>query len=178
MADAKAVADEGEAGSTEGGEGNAKASIFAKLKGLVGRIFGLNKFVLIGAGAGLILVLGGGGYFMFSGHKEPEAKAAPKSVFYDLPDMIVNLSASPERPQYLRVKITLEAENNAVVDAMKPVMPRVLDAFQVHLRELRMTDLEGSAGLYRLREELTRRVNLAIAPNRIRAVLFKEIVVQ
>jgi flagellar FliL protein len=46
------------------------------------------------------------------------------------------------------------------------------------LRELRVTDLEGSAGLYRLREELTRRVNVAIAPNRIRAVLFKEIVVQ
>jgi flagellar FliL protein len=92
--------------------------------------------------------------------------------------MTVNLSATPERPQYLRVKITLEAEDNGVIDALKPVMPRVIDAFQVHLRELRVTDLEGSAGLYRLREELTRRVNLAIAPNRIRAVLFKEIVVQ
>jgi flagellar FliL protein len=32
--------------------------------------------------------------------------------------------------------------------------------------------------LFRLRDELTRRVNLAIAPNRIRAVLFRELVVQ
>jgi flagellar FliL protein len=57
-------------------------------------------------------------------------------------------------------------------------MPRVMDAFQTYLRELRATDLDGSAGLYRLKEELTRRVNAAIAPSRINAVLFKEIVVQ
>ena len=31
---------------------------------------------------------------------------------------------------------------------------------------------------YRLKEELTRRVNASISPNRINAVLFKEIVVQ
>jgi flagellar FliL protein len=53
-----------------------------------------------------------------------------------------------------------------------------MDAFQTYLRELRASDLEGSAGLYRLKEELTRRVNAAIAPHRIVAVLFKEIVVQ
>jgi len=57
-------------------------------------------------------------------------------------------------------------------------MPRLMDAFQTYLRELRPTDLEGSAGLYRLKEELTRRVNASIAPNRVTAVLFKEIVIQ
>jgi flagellar protein FliL len=178
MVEAKAAVSEAEVGAEEGGEPKAKVSFFGKIKGLVGRVLGLNKFVLIGACAAFVLVAGGG-YFMLHGHTEADAaKAAPKSVFYDLPDMTVNLSASPERPQYLRAKITLEAEDNTIIEALKPVMPRVIDAFQVHLRELRGTDLEGSAGLYRLREELTRRVNLAIAPNRIRAVLFKEIVVQ
>ncbi|HEY4863824.1 MAG TPA: flagellar basal body-associated FliL family protein [Xanthobacteraceae bacterium] len=178
MAEAKAAVSEAEVDAEEGGEVKAKASFFAKIKGLIGKFLGLNKFVLIG-GCALILVLAGGGYFMLGGHKEADgAKSMPKSVFYDLPDMTVNLSASPERPQYLRVKITLEAENNSVIDALKPMMPRIVDAFQVHLRELRVTDLEGSAGLFRVREELTRRVNLAIAPNRIRAVLFKEIMVQ
>ena len=38
--------------------------------------------------------------------------------------------------------------------------------------------LDGSAGLYRLKEELTRRVNTAVAPNKVTAVLFKEIVVK
>jgi flagellar protein FliL len=179
MAEAKAAASGAEVGDEEGGEVKAKASFFAKIKGLIRKVLGLNKFVLIGGGTALVLALAGG-YFVLGGHNEAAdgAKSMPKSVFYDLPDMTVNLSASPERPQYLHVKITLEAENNSVIDAVKPVMPRIVDAFQVHLRELRVTDIEGSAGLFRLREELTRRVNLAIAPNRIRAVLFKEIVVQ
>ena len=53
-----------------------------------------------------------------------------------------------------------------------------MDVFQTYLRELRPTDLSGSAGLFRLKEELTRRVNLAIAPNQVNAVLFKEILIQ
>jgi len=76
------------------------------------------------------------------------------------------------------VKIVLELPTPEVVTEIQPLMPRVMDAFQTYLRELRPTDLDGSAGLYRLKEELTRRVNDAVAPNRVTAVLFKEIVVQ
>ena len=61
---------------------------------------------------------------------------------------------------------------------IQPMMPRVMDTFQTYLRELRPSDLDGSAGLYRLKEELTRRVNATITPNRVNALLFKEIVVQ
>ena len=43
-------------------------------------------------------------------------------------------------------------------------MPRITDMFQTYLRELRSTDLNGSVGMFRLKEELTRRVNAAIAP--------------
>jgi len=57
-------------------------------------------------------------------------------------------------------------------------LPRVTDIFQTYLRELRPSDLNGSAGLFRLKEELTRRVNAAVAPVKVSAVLFKEIVVQ
>lgn len=41
-----------------------------------------------------------------------------------------------------------------------------------------LADLNGSVGLFRLKEELTRRVNAAISPNQVNAVLFKEIVIQ
>lgn len=138
------------------------------------------KKLFLYGGAGLaVLLLAIGGYFMFfSGKPGAEKQEAVKSVYFDLPEMTVNLSASSERPQYLRVKVTLELPDTRVQDAVKTAMPRVVDAFQVHLRELRAVDLEGSAGLYRLREELTRRINIAIAPAKIRAVLFKEVVVQ
>jgi flagellar protein FliL len=72
----------------------------------------------------------------------------------------------------------LELPEQAMVLQIQPIMPRVMDAFQTYLRELRPSDLDGSAGLYRLKEELTRRINASIAPSRINAVLFKEIVVQ
>jgi flagellar protein FliL len=140
--------------------------------------------VLIIAGAA-ILVLGGGGaggyFFFFSHHgSEPVAAAAVQpAVFVDLPDVLVNLAnTGGDRAQYLKVKATLEVANQALAQQIKPLMPRVMDAFQTYLRELRATDLDGSAGLYRLKEELTRRVNIAIAPGHVNAVLFKEVIVQ
>jgi flagellar FliL protein len=96
-----------------------------------------------------------------------------------MPEVLVNLSNSTgDRTQYLKVKIVLELPDSTMQPQVQNTMPRVMDAFQTYLRELRPSDLEGSAGLYRLKEELTRRVNVAIAPSRINAVLFKEIVVQ
>ncbi|MBX6329613.1 MAG: flagellar basal body-associated protein FliL [Pseudolabrys sp.] len=142
-----------------------------------------SKRVLLIAAAGLLVVIGAGagGFFYFGkrGHDGPAKAEAKPAVFVDVPDVLVNLAnAGGERTQYLKVKIVLELPDQALVAQIQPLMPRVMDAFQTYLRELRPTDLDGSGGLYRLKEELTRRVNAAIAPAHITAVLFKEIVVQ
>ena len=144
-----------------------------------------SKKVMIMAVAGLLLVVGGGGgaYKFFGGgqakHEEPKPEVVKPATFVDLPDVLVNLAnAGGDRTQYLKVKIVLEIPDAELVPKIQPLMPRVMDAFQTYLRELRPTDLDGSAGLYRLKEELTRRVNVAVAPNKITAVLFKEIVIQ
>jgi flagellar FliL protein len=143
------------------------------------------KLILMVVGGLAVLGLVGGGayYFFFAGKKEAETAAAgPKvkpPVFLDLPDVLVNLSSTGgDRTQYLKVKVVLELSDEALEAQITPIMPRIMDTFQTYLRELRPTDLDGSAGLYRLKEELTRRVNAAIAPSRINAVLFKEIVIQ
>jgi flagellar FliL protein len=108
-----------------------------------------------------------------------EAPVAKPPIFVDVPEMLVNLVGSPgERVQYLKVRVVLEVREEKQVEAIKPTMPRITDIFQTYLRELRPSDLNGSAGLFRLKEELTRRVNTAISPNQVNAVLFKEIVVQ
>jgi len=161
----------------ENGDGEAGAS--AK----TGWLPKLSLKTMIIAVAALVLLGGGAGayFFLFSAHKEAaeHAKAPEPAVFVDMPDILVNLAnAGSDRTQYLKVKITLEVPDQVLAKQIAPVMPRVTDAFQTYLRELRPTDLDGSAGLYRLKEELTRRVNVAIAPSRVNAVLFKEIVVQ
>jgi len=139
--------------------------------------------VIIMAAAGLVVLAGGGtgAYFMFAGGEHQSASGAPTKppAFVDVPEVLVNLSTvGTDRTQYLKVKIVLEIPDAALTPQIESTMPRVMDTFQTYLRELRPTDLDGSAGLYRLKEELTRRVNAAIAPSRITAVLFKEIVVQ
>lgn len=129
----------------------------------------------------LLLLLGTGGYFawgympsFFSGGSQ----GTKAKVYYNLPEMVVNLSSQDKRAKYLKLKVSLEAPDQRVLDALNPIMPRVLDMFQLYLRELRSSDLEGSAGIYRLKEELLRRINLEIHPHEISRVLFNEIIVQ
>ena len=152
----------------EGTEKPAKRKLPLKLIAMV-----VGGVVALGGIAGAAIVFLGGD------PDKTKAAAAKPAVFFDLPEVLVNLSgANNDRTQYLKVKVVLELPDEKLKEQIEPVMPRLLDTFQTYLRELRATDLDGSAGLYRLKEELTRRVNIAIAPQRVNAVLFKEIVIQ
>lgn len=167
----KAADKEEVAAGAEGAEGAAPAKKKLPL-----------KLIIIGV-VGLAVVGGGGffGYSKFFGHKEAKAEipVAKPTAFIEVPEILVNLSnVGSDRTQYLKVKIALELADQLLVAKVQPLMPRVTDTFQTYLRELRPSDLDGSAGLYRLKEELTRRVNATISPNHVNAVLFKEIVVQ
>jgi flagellar FliL protein len=141
------------------------------------------KLMIAAAAVLLVVVVVAATWFLFFRHsgEEMHAEAAPAKppVFLEVPDMLVNLSGSPgERVQYLKVRIVLEVKEERQLEAIKPAMPRLTDIFQIYLRELRAGDLNGSAGLFRLKEELTRRVNTVISPSQVNAVLFKEIVIQ
>ncbi len=145
-----------------------------------------NKLKLIIMAIGLLAVLGGGAatWFFFFRHGDDEHHAEvalpPKPpAFVDVPDMMVNLAGAPgERVQYLKLKIVLELKEEKQIEAIKPTMPRITDIFQTYVRELRSSDLNGSAGIFRLKEELTKRVNAAVSPIQVSAVLFKEVVIQ
>jgi flagellar FliL protein len=156
-------------------EGGAEAPVAAAPK---------SKLKLIIAAAAVLVMVGGGAtwFFLLRHHGEEmhaEAPAPKTQIFIYVPDLLVNLVGSPgERVQYLKVKVVLEVKEEKQIEAIKPTMPRITDIFQTYLRELRPTDLNGSAGLFRLKEELTRRVNAAISPGQVNAVLFKEVVIQ
>lgn len=143
-----------------------------------------SKLKLIIMVVAALAVVGGGAasYFLFFGHKEEKHAEAPPPkppTFIEVPDLLVNLVGNPgDRVQYLKVKVVLEVKEEKQAEVIKPTLPRVSDIFQTYLRELRPSDLNGSAGLFRLKEELTKRVNVAVAPEKVSAVLFKEIVVQ
>jgi flagellar FliL protein len=153
-------------------------------------------FIVIGAAA-IVVLLGGAGLFFFlssssapatdaehgaaatEGEHAAGAAAAGHTFIFNLPPMIVNLNAEEgQKEAFMKLTVALEVANEETMLEIQPSMAKVVDAFQVYLRELRRSDLEGSAGVYRLKEELLRRVNVAIYPSRVESILFKEILVQ
>jgi flagellar FliL protein len=168
------IADAPDVNEGEEGADSAKPKSRFKLK--------LSKKQMIMAAGGLVLLLGlGGGAFMFMGgshEEEAEHAEKPAVVFVELPDMMVNLTAAADRPKYLKLKISLELADEKQAEQVRPLLPRVVDSFQTHLREMRPEDLDGSAGMYRLKEELLRRINQAVFPAKVDAILFKELLLQ
>lgn len=163
---------------------------------------GRRKKLLLVVVLPLLLLIGAlaGAYFagladpvmeMFAGDSQPEAPAAPSpegaegapmevqaAVFYDLPEMLVDINTSGRQRTFLKIRVSLELSAPSDIAVVESVMPRIIDNFQVYLRELRLEDLQGAAGIYRLREELLVRVNAAVRPAKVKDVLFKEMLIQ
>jgi flagellar FliL protein len=149
------------------------------------------KFLLIAGGGGLVLLLalGAGVYFFFFSGPDDAHKpkmvgnvvlplVPPQVVFYDMPDIVVNIQSADATPVYLKVAVALELEAPEEKPGIQVLMPRIVDQFQSYLRELRVDDLHGSAGVLRVKEELLRRINAAAAPYPVHDVLLKEMIVQ
>lgn len=185
--------EEGTAGAEEGGGGKKKKIIIIAV---------IVLFVLGGAGAGLYF---SGFLDKFLKKEAPAAEGAehaegeapkeepmeckkgedgkevcskPGAKFLKIPDMVVNLNSDDGTPRYLRLSVQLELKSSADMEAVEEVMPRVVDQFQTYLRELRIKDLRGSAGIYRLQIELLARVNQAAYPVEVQDVLFQEVLIQ
>lgn len=99
-------------------------------------------------------------------------------VFMTIPDMIVNLNSTAKQPRFLKVALKVELEDKTAEKAFEAIMPRVIDQFQTYMRELRLEDLRGSSGMYRMKIELLSRVRAAAPDIKVRDVLFQEIIVQ
>ena len=149
---------------------------------------GKKMVIMMAAGAFVVLALGGGAAFFFlhksGGESDKAVQQAQadaeknKPIYFSLGDLLVNLSGEGKHPNFLKVKISLELADEKDMPLMEAIKPRIVDNFQVYLRELRIEDLRGSAGMYRLREELLMRVTEAAQPVRVRDVLFQEMLVQ
>ena len=145
----------------------------------------LPLLILSGGGAGLYVtgifdMLLGGGEEPHAEAEEMDEHAGPPEpgIFFDIPDILVNLNAATRDSSYLKLSVSLELGGEEDIVAIERVMPRINDNFQVYLRQMRLQDLHGSAGLYRLKEELLRRIRTAASDVDIRDVLVREMLVQ
>lgn len=168
-------------------EGDAAKSEGAAKEGEEGEAPKKKSFLIfIIIGVVVVLAAAGAGFFFLNGKPAEEgAKTEEKKVeeavphaFHDLPEMIVNLSSSTDESHFLKLKATLELVSEEEAKKLETVLPRVIDDFQVYLRELRPEDLQGSVGTYRLKQSLLMRANQSAYPVQITNVLVREMLVQ
>jgi flagellar FliL protein len=130
----------------------------------------------------VVVASGVAGYRLSAGPEALErvfgdAPAGPVDLsFVDLPEVIVNLHAA-SHSRYLKIAVTLavEPERRLPVERMQP---QIMNALQEFLRGLDDRDLEGSAGLFRLRTELHRRLDLVLGEAVVADVLLRNILTQ
>ena len=105
--------------------------------------------------------------------------ADPSTVFFDVPEILVNLSVRPDqKPIYFKIRVALEMNSAADAEQADKMLPRIVDSMQFYLREMRLEEIQGSVGTYRLKEEIQGRLNRILAPVKVNDVLFKEILIQ
>ena len=149
----------------------------------------VKKIIFLAAPVVVLLLLGAG--LWFTGilpsmlgmeskehHHEAEAAKAPVPGFVEMPDIVTNLNSAQTKPSFVKMTARLEIAKQEDIPKVQAVLPRLQDMIQTYLREMRPDELRGSAGTYRLREELLARANVAAAPVAIKDVLFVQILIQ
>ena len=141
------------------------------------------KALLVG-GIAVLVALGAGGAYATGlldallGRGSTSQAASLGPGFVDVAEIVANLNAGPRRTSFVKLKARLELSSKSDEAAVLALQPRVQDLFQTYLRDMRPDELRGSAGTYRLREELIARANIALAPARVTEILFVELLVQ
>lgn len=135
--------------------------------------------VVIIAGVLVIALLA---VFLFANNSqtnEEEKIEMPKeAIFFDIPEIIVSLSGNTTNIRYLKLVIALELEDEQAKAVVDSQMPKIIDEYQIFLRQLRLEDLRGSIGSYRLKEALLLRASQVVQPVKVNDVLIKEMLIQ
>lgn len=101
-------------------------------------------------------------------HKDSNEGA---TVFYDLPEIKTEVKGK-DRHHKLRLKINIELSGVDDMLVVQAMTSRLSNAVLSHLVELYIEEVEGSTGLYWLKEELLYRFNLVAAPVKIKNLNF------
>ncbi len=182
MADETEKPDAGkeEGGSQEGGEsgegedGAAPAAPAGKKKLLL-IISAVVAVIGIAVAVGVVFFMGGE-----SKHDDAHAEPAlPNVVIYDVPEFNLSLLADdPTARHFIKIKLSLQLSKPGDNEVVNKLLPRLQDDWGGLLRQMRVGDVQGSANLHRLKENLLRRARQSLEPVDVQAVYIRELLVQ
>jgi flagellar FliL protein len=143
----------------------------------------------------LVLIAGAGGYFiqgLVSGNSESKSPSAPMQtqpvatprpappavgVMVPLEPFIVNL-ARTKGNRILKVAVTLELNNPEVQPEVEDNRQKIMDSILVLLSSKTFEDVYSIQGKFKLKDEITIRVNRFLAMGHVKEVYFSEFLIQ
>lgn len=156
------------------------------------------KWVLIVV---LAAALGAGGYFTFLYFQNGEApaekvtgegeapgakEAAPQDakkeeedlgVMVSLDPFIINLAGSKGK-RFLKVTMTLELNDPSVQEEVRENLQRIIDSILILLSSKTFQEVYSIQGKFKLKDEITTRVNRFLLMGHVKDVYFTEFVIQ
>ena len=150
--------------------------------------------MIIGVIVGL-LVLGGGGYYAYiyffkekpaeekpaEGEETKEAASLEKDVnlgmMFPLDPFVVNLAGS-EGKRFLKVTISLELSTPEVHLELKENIQKITDSILVLLSSKAFEDVYSVQGKFKLKDEVTTRVNRFLVVVHVKDAYFTEFIIQ
>jgi len=95
-------------------------------------------------------------------------------VYVPIEPLVISFSDG-DRSRHLRFRSELEVPGDEASEVTR-VMPRIIDVLNTYLRALRLSDLEESTALPRLRAQMLRRVQAVVGRARVNDLLVMEFV--
>ena len=160
-------------------------------EGAGGKPIGMIIGIIVG-----LLVLGGGGYYAYinffqekpaeeksaegeEGKKEeaPAEEDLDLGVMFSMDPFIVNLAGS-EGKRFLKVTIFLELSTPEVREEIKGKIQKVTDSILVLLSSKAFEDVYSVQGKFKLKDEITTRVNRFLVVGHIKDAYFTEFIIQ
>ena len=149
--------------------------------------------MIIGIIVGL-LVLGGGGYYAYitffqekpveeapaegeGATKEESKEEANLGVMFPLDPLIVNLAGSQGK-RFLKVTISFELSTPEVHAELKENIQKVTDSILVLLSSKTFEDVYSVQGKFKLKDEVTTRVNRFLVVGHVKEAYFSEFIIQ
>jgi flagellar FliL protein len=116
-------------------------------------------------------------FFIKQGNNTLDIKNSKINYFYDLGDLVVNLSNNSSKSSYLKIDLTFYLFNQNDSEVIQNMLPIIKDSFQLFLRELRIDDVNGSGGAFYVKAELLKRANNILTPVQVKDILIRELLV-
>jgi flagellar protein FliL len=143
------------------------------------------KWIIIAVVA--VIVLGGAGagayFFLFKSHSPGEKNKTAEqakplaAVFWPMDPFIVNLIDN-EGERYMKVTLQLEVADQATVEELNIIKPKVRDSILDLLSAKTYKEMIDPIGKQRLRDEIALRANGYLTKGKIIKVYFTEFVIQ